>query len=55
MAVHAVHHVFSAPEPAGAVPARLAGKLVFIVRDMERGEVVHAMRHLNGKSPSGGA
>jgi len=46
MVVHAVHHVFSAPEPAGAVPARLAGQLVFIVRDMARDEVLHAARHL---------
>ncbi|KDB59048.1 CobW family GTP-binding protein [Bordetella bronchiseptica] len=55
MAVHAVHHVFSAPEPAGAVPPALVGKLVFIVRDMEREEVLHAVRHLSGAPPADAA
>jgi G3E family GTPase len=46
MVVHAVHHVFSTPEPVKAVPANLVGKLVFIVRDMDRDEILHAIRHL---------
>lgn len=46
MVVHAVHHVFSTPESVQAMPANLVGKLVFIVRDIERDEIVHAVRHL---------
>jgi len=54
MAVHAVHHMFSPPEPAHSVPASLVGKLVFIVRDMEREEVSHAVRHLNAGTADDG-
>lgn len=46
LVVHAVHHVFSTPEPAHAMPASLVGKLVFIVRDLSRDDVLHAARHL---------
>jgi len=46
MVVHAVHHVFSTPEPVQAVPEHLMGKLVFIVRDLDREDVLQAVRHL---------
>lgn len=46
MVVHAVHHVFSTPEAVSVVPTHLVGKLVFIVRDIDREEVLHAVRHL---------
>ena len=48
MVVHAVHHLFSAPEPAAArVPEALVGKLVFIVRDLSREEIVQIAQHLS--------
>ncbi|GAB1575553.1 CobW family GTP-binding protein [Bordetella petrii] len=46
MAVHAVHHVFSTPAAAAGTPSRLIGKLVFIVRDLDRAEVEQMVRLL---------
>jgi len=45
MAVHAVHHLFSAPEPVDASP-QISGKLVFIVQDLERARVESAVQLL---------
>lgn len=45
MVVHAVHHLFSMPERARHVPEGLRGKLVFIVRDMSRDEIVQVTKH----------
>ncbi len=36
MQVHAVHHLFSAPETVNNLPTELVGRLVFIVRDLDR-------------------
>ncbi|MCX5590675.1 CobW family GTP-binding protein [Alcaligenes endophyticus] len=44
--VHAVHHLFSAPEPATAIPKHLIGKLVFIVRDLEHDCIQQAVEQL---------
>ncbi|MBV7484062.1 GTP-binding protein [Bordetella sp. BOR01] len=46
MAVHAVHHVFSTPQPLPHAPAHLVGKLVFIVRDLDRADVMQAVQYL---------
>lgn len=39
MSVHAVHHLFSSPEPVLALPGSIAGTLIFIVRDTDRATV----------------
>lgn len=52
MAVHAVHHVFSAPAPVTNASSRLVGKLVFIVRDLDRNEVEDAVRLLTQRTPN---
>jgi len=46
MVVHAVHHLFSAPEPVARIPGALLGKLVFIVRDLSREEIIQIAQHL---------
>jgi len=50
MAVHAVHHLFSAPQPVAGTPPGLLGKLVFIVRDMEPETVENAVNRLRAHS-----
>lgn len=50
MAVHAVHHLFSPPQPVAGTPPGLIGKLVFIVRDMEPETVENAVSRLRAHS-----
>lgn len=50
MQVHAVHHLFSAPEAAKSVPTELVGRLVFIVRNTDRDAIVEAVSHLSSPS-----